>query len=201
MIVFDCEIENAILMRGEIEIEGIKYCGGWRDFKGMGLSVIGVYDYKRDQSRVFCRDNFAEFQDLVCETDAVVGFNNIAFDNQLCAAHGIKVPDEKSYDVLVEIWKAAGLGPKFAPKTHGGYGLDAVCKANFNINKTGHGAMAPVDWQRGRIGKVIDYCLMDTMLCRMLYDFIKNNGEIINPKNPTEKLEFDIPWGCRSGQV
>jgi hypothetical protein len=194
MIVFDCEIEKAILMSGENMIEGIEYCEGWSDFEGMGLSCICAYDYVDTRSRVFCKDNFDEFQDLVNKADVVIGFNNIGFDNKLCSAHGIKIPEDRSYDLLVHIWIAAGLGPVYQHPTHAGYGLDAVCETNFGIRKTGHGAMAPVDWQRGNIGRVIDYCANDVRMACHLFDYVMSHGYIINPKRPTEKLNMKGPF-------
>lgn len=60
MLVYDCEIEKAILGKRESRIDGIEYYAGWDDFKHMGISVIGAYDYKTDRYRVFCKDNFGD---------------------------------------------------------------------------------------------------------------------------------------------
>ena len=70
---------------------------------------------------------------------------------------------------------------KFYWKTHGGFGLDAVCEANDLGGKTGHGALAPVQWQRGEISAVINYCLMDVKLTKELFDLCQK-GEVVNPK-------------------
>ena len=148
MLIYDCEIIKAIQGKNEELRQGIEYCQGWRDFENMGISCIGAYDYEEDRYRVFCADNFADFQSLVDGHDVIVGFNSIGFDNKLCAANAILVPDEKSYDILVEVWLAAGLGPLFEYPSHIGFGLDAICQANFGQKKTGHGAVAPVQWQQ-----------------------------------------------------
>lgn len=183
MLIYDCEIKKAILGKTETAIEGIEYCGGWRDFEGMGISCIGAYDYSAARYRVFCEDNLAEFQALVDDHDIIVGFNSLGFDNPLCAANGLKVPDEKSYDILVQVWLGAGLGPKFAFPTHIGYGLDAICECNFGVKKSGNGALAPVLWQRGEIGAVIDYCLNDVRITKRLLDHIIEAGVIVSPKD------------------
>lgn len=196
MLIYDCEIERAILGKNETPIPGIEYCEGWHAFKEMGLSCIGAYDYSEDRYRVFCRDNFEELQALIDRHDIIVGFNSRAFDNLLCAAHGIIVPEEKSYDLLVEIWRAAGLGPQFEYPSHAGFGLDAICSANFGLNKTGHGAKAPVLWQQGKIGQVIDYCLQDCRLSRKLLDFINLGCPIRDPRDPEKVLRVrsTISW-------
>ncbi len=42
MIIYDIEIENAILGRNETKKDGIKYCAGFQDFDGMVLVLIVV---------------------------------------------------------------------------------------------------------------------------------------------------------------
>lgn len=186
IIIYDCEIIKAIPNRDGSKLEGIEYCSGWRDFAGMGVSVTGVYDYADGRYRVFCKDNIAEFAKLIFERELFVGFNSIPFDNALLAASGWPVPPaEKCYDLLREIWAAAGLGPEFDFKTHGGYGLDAVCLKNFGSRKSGDGALAPVLWQQGKIGAVIDYCLDDIFLSKQLFDAARCGLPILSPKDGT----------------
>lgn len=159
----------------------------------MGISVIGVYDYLTDRYRVFLEDNFQEFQKLVAERDCVIGFNSNAFDNLLCEANGLWIPSEKSYDLLVEVWRAAGLGPAFSPRTHGGFGLEACSYANFGTAKTGNGALAPIDWQQGRRGNVIDYCLNDVKLTKDLVDKVINAGYLVDPRDGHSLLTMRKP--------
>ena len=190
MIIYDCEIIKAILGKKDTAKEGIDYCDGWRDFKGMGISVICTYDYTTDRYGAFCEDNFDDFRDLISESNGpIVGFNSLAFDNRLCEANNIDVSNEKSYDILVEIWKAVGLQPEFQFPSHIGYGLDAVVEANFGLGKTGHGANAPIQWQAGEYGSVIRYCLDDVWLTKKVLDRIIRMGVL---KNPKDKKYIDI---------
>lgn len=195
-IVYDCEIRKAIKKKDDPGLPGIEYCGGWRDYEGMGISVIGVYDYVEDRYRVFCADNFKAFQDLVNSRKVIVGFNSLGFDNRLCEANGLEVPDDRSYDLLSRAWVAAGLGPKWGGGAYAGFGLDACAKANFGAQKSGHGAMAPVDWQRGNIGAVIDYCLNDVRLTKRLFDLVLKQGGFTNPKDLTQFLAMAKPEAC-----
>jgi hypothetical protein len=80
------------------------------------------------------------------------------------------------HDILQEIWAANGA--RFSPS-----GLDAVCKANFGTSKTGNGALAPVDWQRGNYGKVIDYCMNDVRMTNQIMDLVLSGASIISPKD------------------
>ena len=184
-LIYDCEIVNAIPNRDGSKIDGIVYCEGWRDFANMGVSVTGVYDYVEDRYRVFCKDNITEFTDLIAARDLCVGFNNIPFDNSLLAASKFwpVPPTDKCYDLLRETWAAVGLGSEFNYKTHGGFGLDAMCEKNFGTKKSGNGAFAPVLWQQGKIGEVIDYCLNDVRLTKQLFDAVRSALPLANPKD------------------
>lgn len=184
-IVFDLEIKRAILSRGEQVREGILYCEGFHDHKSMGISVLGLYDYEQNRARVFCDDNKGEFaityhQHLFC------GFNSRRFDAKVMAeAWNFFVPEAMHYDILEELWRAHGLDPNaFNWRTHGGFSLGAVFKANFPElkGKMDKGAEAPIHWQRGRIGEVIDYCLHDVYLTQLLFERILAKGGLISPK-------------------
>lgn len=191
-IIYDIEIAKAIPSPNSYCEKGIKYCGGWSDHARMGISVIGVYDYVEDRYRTFCADNSDEFTALWDNRDLCVGFNNIPFDNAVIRATkdaDWQCPDDvRCYDLLREIWIASGLEPEFNRKTHGGVGLDAVCERNFGAKKSGNGALAPVDWQRGKYGTVIDYCLNDIRLTKKLFDLVLSGKPVINPKTGAELM-------------
>lgn len=193
MLIYDIEIVKAIKGKYENVLPSIEYCGGWHDHENMGISCIGVYDYTECRYRVFLKDNFDELKKLISQKDIIVGFNNIGFDNKVMVHHGFEGLDEKSYDILQQIWIGAGLEDHFVYPTHTGYGLDAVCSTNFNYQKTGHGALAPVQWQQGKYGTVIDYCLNDIYLTKKLLDHIIHHGCIKSPKeNQTIKVRKPV---------
>ena len=111
----------------------------------------------------------------------VAGFNSMSFDDNVCfKSAGIHVTT--NYDLLRECWRADGLGEVFEYPSHAGYGLDALAKANGLTGKTGHGADAPVDWQRGHYGKVIDYCLEDVRLTAKLIQMVIAGDPLTSPK-------------------
>ena len=170
-IIYDCEIKLAIPVNGT-RINGISYCQGWEDFAGMGISVICAYESKYERYRVFCKDNLMEFQKLANDPDAlIIGYNSESFDDRLCAANGINV--KTGYDLLREFYIAKGLNPypaKYGPE-YKGISLDNVAKVNLPIRKTGNGAYAPVLWQQGEYGQVIDYCLQDVHLTKCLLEY------------------------------
>lgn len=186
MIIIDAEIEKAILGRNETKIEGIEYCGGWRDFEGMGISCVCTYDIVTHLSRAFLNteEEMSALQRYI-EDKPTAGFNTRRFDIPLLKQHHIEVTQDAHYDILEEVWIALGLNPdKFNPRTHGGWGLDAVCQATLGIAKTGNGALAPVWWQQGKRGNVIDYCLNDChMEGSLLLHIIENDGLVTNGRD------------------
>jgi len=193
MIIYDIEIRKAVPPNYGAPLADVEYCDGWNDHAGMGVAVLCAYDYKTDRTRVFCSDNLVEFGNLIASQECVVGFNNHRFDDRILEAAGIQIAPGKSYDILQEIWRALDLGPDFRPATHGGYSLDALCRANFNTSKQGDGADAPVRWQRGQIGSVIDYCLHDIHLTKKLLDRIIRAGVLANPKDRERTIYLRKP--------
>lgn len=183
-LVYDLEIIKGILGRNESSLPGIEYCAGWEDHANMGISVLCAYESWSQRYRVFCDDNKAQFQAAIDESDCVVGFNSLAFDNSVVEKNwGVNVPVLKSYDILVELWRASGLDATFRYPSHAGFSLDATLAANFGHGKTGHGAYAPVQWQRGEVGSVVDYCLMDVHQTKFLFDEIVKSGILFSPKD------------------
>lgn len=185
-IVYDIEIIRGPINRNETRVPGIEYVNSWDAHAAMGVSCIGVYDYDRDIYLTFLEDTFPKFVELADSADRLIGFNSLSFDNRVIAAcidsgFADRVRD-KSYDLLVEIWTAAGLGPQFVYPSHTGYGLDAVSQANGGPPKTGHGAFAPVLWQQQKYGEVILYCANDILMTRLLVDQVRRGIPLACPK-------------------
>lgn len=194
-LIYDIEILKAIPDKKGGRLEGIEYCEGWSDHQAMGFSVVGVYDVVCDRYRVFLKDNLSDFAELLRERDTYVSFNGIGFDNKVLAHHmsPALLPEEKCYDILRELWVGDGLAPEFKYPTHAGYGLGDTCYANFGLSKSGDGASAPIDWQEGRYGTVIDYCLNDIKLTKRCFDRIRQGGGLRSPKDSSRFIEMRKP--------
>ena len=177
MLFYDLEIIKAIPVKNETPIEGISYCDGWGDQSNMGISVLVAFSEEQKSIGIFMNDNRTQFADWIAETNMVMGFNNNRFDDPVLFKNwGVEVPKEKSAD-LYQIIKAK------APKgIKGSLSMDALCKANLNITKTEDGALAPIMFQRGQIGRVINYCIQDVRLLKMLYSKIQKTGTLIDPR-------------------
>ena len=190
MLIYDIEIINAIPEKDKPDIPGIEYCKGWSDHANMGVSVIGAYDAVEDRFRVFTQETFTEFETLAKDR-YLIGFNSIAFDDEVLKHVGINVKTD--YDLLQELWVAAGLSRTFQYPSHTGFGLNATSEANGYGSKTGWGGHAPVQWQRGEWGSVIDYCLEDVRLTWRLVEQVMEISALRDPRNQRKWLNLCTP--------
>jgi hypothetical protein len=194
-LVYDLEIEKAIQGKNEERQEGVIYCDGWDDKANMGISICGVYDYLEDRYRVFCEDNKDEFIELARRRKMLVSWNGIGFDNPVIkAVWGVGFPEKMCYDLMREAKHACGV-PQDAHRK--GFRLNEWVGANFGAGKTGDGAMAPVDWQHGKVGSVIDYCLADVWLTKRLMDRVLACGILARPDSKPA-VAFRPPWSVVS---
>lgn len=162
IVVYDCEIERAI--------DGKDVT--WSTFDKMGFSVGCLYDYQTDDYSVYFRDDLAELAERLNRADLVVAFNQLGFDNNLLTELGFPVGENPQFDMLDESRRSVGWQPGM--KLPSGLKLDNHLEGTFGkaFMKTGHGEMAPIWWQEGKVGKVVSYCLADVKRERMLFEHI-----------------------------
>lgn len=164
----------------------LEYALDWRDYEGLGVSVVGCYSSSRQEFMSFMASSLDDFRNHALQHDHIVGFNSQRFDDCVLAAAGY--PVKTDFDLLLECWRASGLDPDYTfpegddenRKKYGGYKLDVLAIANFGKGKTGHGALAPALWQQGQHKKVIDYCLEDVRLTHELF-LLGLRGELWHP--------------------
>lgn len=180
VIFYDAEIANPVPPKNHWDREhGINYCQGWGDFEGMGIACVVIYDTLDNSQQTFLDvpAHQARFQNLVdgAKGALFVSFNGIEFDNKLIAANWqIIIPKNQCYDILDQIRIA--LDTPY-PK---GRGLDAIGKTNFGAQKSMDGAKAPIFWQMGMEGQVINYCGNDVQITRRTFNRIYTKGHIID---------------------
>ena len=185
MIIYDIEIIKS--PKFDPKRPHYQYANGWDDRLGMGISCIGYYDYRYTEMACYDYDHGntvsrEAVKDMFESADLVIGYNNHKFDDPMMEAHGIVIPKHKSYDLLTNIYAAVGLTGSWDYKTHGGFSLDSVCKANGIAGKSGDGADAPFEWQDGHCDYVMKYCENDVWILKLLIDKVFADGGLINPK-------------------
>jgi hypothetical protein len=105
-VIYDIEIQKAILGKGEDPKPGVKYCDGWSDHKGMGIGVLCAMDTRNAIMRVFLEDNLDDFARLI-EGRTIVGYNSKTFDDKIITANGINT-SANQVDLFDLVTKAAG---------------------------------------------------------------------------------------------
>ena len=154
------------------------YARDWQDFKGMGVGVLCCWDFLTNRARVFSQENIAEFGELVKQRQIVSGFNIHKFDNQICEAYGVEIPEWKSFDIYREVLIWAGLDPD--ERTPGGRNLNEFARINLGIQKIANGADAPKMYQRGEWAQSTTYCLDDVAIESSLFHRAIQ-GKLIDP--------------------
>lgn len=192
LIIYDIEIRKAIPSHSD-PIPDIEYCKGWHDFENMGIACICAYRYSDDSYHVFLEDNLGDFGLMLNDAKSIIGYNNFRFDDNLCATNLLVVRRTKSMDLLDAIWKAAEMKTPEA-RFQKGFGLDNMAFINLGQKKTLDGATAPIQWQRGYRGQVINYCMSDVWLTKLLIDKVLDTGELINPLDTKRFLRIELKY-------
>jgi hypothetical protein len=178
LLCYDLEIVKAIPPNDvSDENPDIEYCGGWTDFEGMGISVIGCCWIQIDGNQRISRLNpmaligdkygLAKFASMANDADGIVGFNSCRFDDQIMMANGVSILT--TYDLLEEVRIAAYGSADYhdCPKGHS-YKLGHIAAAN-GLAKTGDGVNAAIQWQQGFHDEVIEYCKNDVAITAELF--------------------------------
>lgn len=208
ILIYDCEIIKCIPSKNGYKKPGFDYCAGWNDHANMGISLIGAWLSWDNSIRIYPQSAFDKFQEAVKQSDLIVGFNSISFDDKLCRANGIDI--ETDYDLLSEVWAAAGMPRQYTyGVTRPGYRLEDLAQANLGKGKSGSGELAPELWQRGKQSEVVRYLTDDILLTKAIFDrrdnlidptdlsslCLREPGESINAGArflETDGLDFDL---------
>jgi hypothetical protein len=213
-IVFDLEIQKAIVPNPDkcteadrAMLDAGKAVQGWGNSHKAGISSGVAYHVETDRYHIFGdrRDDHLRLVELLSGATLVAGFNHWAFDYPLLAAStGVPLeeitdmsaaPGERDIDLLQMIWGGNG-GNVYAK----GNNLDAVARATLGDRiggKNGSGAEAPLLYQQGLYGRLINYNLGDTDQTRRVLRFIEEHGYVINGQGQVIKPVHPRQWFVR----
>ena len=161
--------------------------GGWDATDKLGVAVAVVYEHKSDRFRVYgdTEVELLALRERLMRADRISGFNIWKFDFPvifgLPGRERYEPLRDKTNDILVRIWRALKLNPDEFTKLHGGWGLDVVARGTLRApGKIANGAIAPIWYQTGRWGELVNYCIDDVTLERDLTAFVDKHGYVVN---------------------
>jgi DEAD/DEAH box helicase domain-containing protein len=175
-VAFDLEIMDGV--------DGVTKT--WDDARNgrCGVSVLCLYDSDLDQYLMFDNNNLTDGLQYLRHADLIVGFNSREFDVPcLEGAVGQSLGFVPHCDMLQEIWGVLG-------KRRKGFKLADICERTLGITKNTSGDHAPDLYAAGRFAELHTYCLRDVQLTARLFEYIVDNGHIIDPVG--DKLEVNI---------
>lgn len=154
------------------------------DVQKLGVTVVGVFDYKSGTSRTYLENELPQLFTLLEGASYVIGYNVKNFDlNVLQGYYPGKIDHFASFDILDDIKNKIGYR----------LGLNDVITATLGKKKTGHGLLAIEYYHEGKWDELKRYCLDDALLTKELFDFGLKTGEIFY-MNERGKSSIKVDW-------
>lgn len=159
----------------------------FRDFndpKKLGISVVGIYDYKNKEGKTFIEQELNKLFPILESASYIVGYNVVNFDIAVLQAYypgDVKV--FTPFDILEDIKEKIGRR----------ISLNEVIGATLGKKKTGHGFQAINLYNEGKIEELKKYCLDDVMFTKELLEYGIKNGAI-SYLTPNGKVSIKVDW-------
>jgi DEAD/DEAH box helicase domain-containing protein len=175
IIVFDIETKNSFLD-----------VGGRENFTKLEISVLGSYDYRTAEFKVYEEKELSEFAQRLQQKPLLVGFNSRRFDVPILQKYipfGLQALPQ--LDIMEEFVKI--LGHRVS--------LESVATATLGKGKSGSGLEAIAYWREGRLEELKKYCLDDVKITKEIYEFGAIQKELFyTSKFGRGKARVDIGW-------
>jgi hypothetical protein len=159
--------------------------GGQHNKHLLGVSLVGIYSFQRDQYRGFKEAEFPELLELFKNAGLIIGFNSKNFDFQVLQPY-FKDFDLNSLphlDLLEEIVYALGHRLK----------LESVAQSTLGYGKSGEGLDAIMYYRNNDWDKLSKYCLDDVKITKELYGYGLAHGYIWY-QNAGQKEKIMARW-------
>lgn len=159
--------------------------GGHHNSDKLGVSVVGVYSYAREQYRTFREEAFGELKEWLEAADLIIGFNSKHFDFTVLQPYYPKFDLRKlpHLDILEEVVFALGHRLK----------LESIAQATLGHGKSGDGLDAIKYFREGDWARLEKYCLDDVRVTKEIYDYGMSHGYIWY-SNYGEKNKIVARW-------
>ncbi|MBT6691631.1 hypothetical protein HOB10_04855 [Candidatus Parcubacteria bacterium] len=160
--------------------------GGHHNKHLLGVSLVGIYSYNRDQYRAFREEEFAGLLDILKNAEEVIGFNSKSFDFPVLQPYydEFDLSTVGHLDILEEIVHALGHRLK----------LESVAQSTLGYGKSGSGLDAIVYHRNNDWENLTRYCLDDVKVTKEVYEYGKEHGHIWY-QNAGRKEKIIVRWG------
>ena len=156
----------------------------YADQKKLGVSVVGIFDYRHNQNNVFREEQLSDLFPLLESSSYIIGYNINSFDLPVLQAYYPgRLEHFSTFDILEDIKKK--IGKRLA--------LNDVVFATLGKRKTGHGLQAIELYKEKRWEELKKYCLADVALTKELFEFGVEKGEIFY-LNEKGKVAIKVDW-------
>lgn len=155
--------------------------GGQHNKHLLGVSLVGIYSYKRDKYKGFREEDLGELLKLLKETELVIGFNSRSFDFTVLQPYfkDFDLNTLPHLDILEEVVYALGHRLK----------LETIAQSTLGHGKSGSGLDAIMYYRNGDWDQLIKYCLDDVRVTKEVYEYGLNHGHIwYNNAGQKEKI-------------
>lgn len=156
----------------------------FNDPQKLGITVVGIYDYRDQQRKIFEEKELTGLFSLLETCSYIIGFNVRSFDLEVLQAYYPgKVQNLPIFDLLDDIRSIIGRR----------LSLNDLITATLGKKKTGHGLQAIELFKEGKWEDLKRYCLDDVMLTKELFEFGAKNGEVMY-LNEKGKVTIKVDW-------
>lgn len=150
----------------------------------LGISVVGIYDYKDRQLKSFAEEELSLLYPIMEHASLIIGFNIDDFDLPVLSAYYPgDINQFQTFDILEDVRKK--LGRRLS--------LNDFAKATLGKGKTGHGLDAINLYREGKLDELKKYCLDDVDLTRELFDYGTTERQIFY-LGPRGKTAVKVDW-------
>lgn len=207
------DLSNCVVYDVEIAKSIDEVAGGFNNPGELGFASGVTYDYAKDLYEFFMHEVGGEALRVKLTNRIAVSFNGIKFDSRVLLGNdretnmGFTSSKDRSYmwfnfDILLEFIRGrfnckdvseaeVKLGQKGIHD--GSFNLDALGKATLGIGKTGHGAHAPILYQKKQYDALLAYNFNDVRITKKLFDFIRRYGYVVDKHGRTVEIRWS-PW-------
>lgn len=162
---------------------------GGRDYTHLlKVSVVGVYSYLQDSFLTFEEHEIPQLEELLKNTDLLIGFNTKFFDYAVLQPYlkEVNLKTIPACDIMEDAVNVLGFRVS----------LDSVAKATLGTQKSGHGLDAIRYFREGNMEALKKYCLDDVRITRDVFEYGKKNKKILfTSRYQSEHGEIPVSWG------